>query len=68
MVQIAKIAGINRIKLTTKVARKTFASIQVFYYKKQPRIIMQITGHKSESEFARYLGVDVMDFAKLFEK
>jgi hypothetical protein len=67
LVHIAKVAGIDRIKLTTKVARKTFASIQVFYYKKQPRIIMQITGHKSESEFARYLGVDVQDFAKLFE-
>jgi integrase len=54
---IAELAKVNK-ELTTHTARRTFATIQ--YNLKTPiQFIMKITGHKTEKEFYKYIGIDL---------
>jgi integrase len=48
---------IDRIKVTSKTGRKTLASIKYFELGMEAQFVMRQTGHKSESEFKKYLGV-----------
>ncbi|MEJ1241642.1 tyrosine-type recombinase/integrase [Chryseolinea sp. T2] len=68
-------AGLKRIgekakltkELSSHVARKTFCTVQ--YSKGVPtQYIMKISGHRTEKEFYRYIGVDGSENAQLIRK
>ena len=61
---IARLVGLTRLELSTKIGRKTFVTIKIMRGTPQ-RIVMMATGHTSEGSFNRYLGVDL---AKLLEQ
>ncbi|PSR56739.1 hypothetical protein AHMF7605_26205 [Adhaeribacter arboris] len=64
---IQKLAGIDRIVLSTKVGRKTFATTKV--YQGVPRhLVMQATGHKTEASFNRYIGIDEQELISIFKQ
>ncbi|MDX5345902.1 MAG: hypothetical protein LPJ89_10675, partial [Hymenobacteraceae bacterium] len=64
---IQKLAEIDRLILTTKIGRKTFATTKI--YMGVPRsIVMQATGHKTEVSFNRYLGVNEPELLKIFKQ
>ncbi|WP_400194090.1 hypothetical protein [Hymenobacter sp. B81] len=64
---IQHLAGITRIKLTSKVGRKTFATLKI--YQGIPKSqVMLATGHKTESSFNRYLGVNEEELLGHFRK
>jgi integrase len=64
---IQKLAKLERMVLTTKIGRKTFATLKV--YQGVPRsIVMQATGHKTENSFNRYLGVNEQELVNIFKQ
>lgn len=64
---VAALAGITRIALTSKVGRKTFATLKVG--QGVPRAtVMMATGHRTEKSFNRYLGIDEDDLVATFRK
>lgn len=64
---IQKLAQVDRIVLSTKVGRKTFATTKI--YQGVPKtIVMQATGHKTENSFNRYLGVNEMELISIFKQ
>ncbi|WP_162054550.1 phage integrase SAM-like domain-containing protein [Pontibacter pamirensis] len=64
---VQKLASVDRIVLTTKIGRKTFATLKV--YQGVPRsIVMQATGHKTETSFNRYLGVNEQELVNIFKQ
>lgn len=65
--KIQELAEIKDIVLTTKIGRKTFATLKV--YQGVPRsIVMQATGHKTENSFNRYLGVNEQELLSIFKQ
>ncbi|MGI4865403.1 MAG: hypothetical protein ACRYFZ_15885 [Janthinobacterium lividum] len=65
--QVAHLSGITRIHLTPKVGRKTFATLKI--YQGVPRAqVMLATGHKTETSFNRYLGIDEQELIHSFRK
>ncbi|MFC6999551.1 phage integrase SAM-like domain-containing protein [Rufibacter roseus] len=64
---IQKLVGITRLNLTTKIGRKTFATLKL--YQGVPRhVVMQATGHKTEKSFNAYIGVDTLKVIEVFTK
>jgi hypothetical protein len=64
---IAALAGITRLALTTKIGRKTFATLKI--YQGVPKAqVMLATGHKTEASFNRYLGIDEQELLRNFRK
>lgn len=54
---MAQLASLTRIPITSKVGRKTFATLKLA--QGVPRTnIMQTTGHTTERNFNRYVGID----------
>ena len=45
-------------QLSTKIGRKTFATLKVFSFDVPKATVMQATGHRTEKAFDRYLGKD----------
>ncbi|RDC63319.1 tyrosine-type recombinase/integrase [Adhaeribacter pallidiroseus] len=64
---IGKFAGITRLELTTKIGRKTFATLKL-YQGVPDRMVMQATGHKTEKAFVRYIGVNTIKLLENFQK
>jgi integrase len=54
---VQQLAGLSRLKLTTKIGRKTFVTLKL-YQGVPARLIMQATGHQTEEAFNHYVGVD----------
>ena len=54
---VQQLAGLTRLKLTTKIGRKTFVTLKL-YQGVPARLIMQSTGHQTEEAFNHYVGVD----------
>lgn len=54
---VQQLAGITRLKLTTKIGRKTFVTLKL-YQGVPARLIMQSTGHQTEEAFNHYVGID----------
>jgi hypothetical protein len=54
----------KRIDVTSKTGRKTFCSIKYFELGIEAQYIMPITGHKTEAEFKKYLGVSANTIIK----
>jgi integrase len=54
---VQELAGITRLKLTTKIGRKTFVTLKL-YQGVAARLIMQATGHQTEEAFNHYVGID----------
>lgn len=50
---------IKRIRITSKTGRKTHCSIKYYEQGVEAQFIMKTTGHKSESEFKKYIGANV---------
>jgi hypothetical protein len=64
---IQRLAGIERITLTTKIGRKTFVTIKVM--RGTPiRLVMMATGHSTEASFNHYLGVDLIKLLEQYRK
>ena len=66
--EIQQLVGIalSRMKITYKIARKTFVTLKI-YQGVPARLIMQSTGHKTEHSFNRYLGVDVEELKRQYQ-
>ena len=64
---VARLAGLTRIALTSKVGRKTFVTLKLA--QGVPRqVVMQATGHKTESSFNRYVGVDEAELVATYRR
>ncbi|MGI4835069.1 MAG: phage integrase SAM-like domain-containing protein [Janthinobacterium lividum] len=64
---VAELAGVGRIALTSKVGRKTFVTLKLA--QGVPRhTVMQATGHRTESSFNRYAGVDEVELVETYRK
>jgi integrase len=63
---LAKLAEFTRIELTSKVGRKTFATIKVLKGV-NPHIVMKSTGHTTYKAFKDYLGFDPEDIMKEYK-
>jgi hypothetical protein len=50
--------GIASFEVTSKTGRKTFCSIQYFEQGKEAQYVMASTGHSTEQEFKKYIGVN----------
>jgi hypothetical protein len=57
-----KILNFTRVKLTTKVGRITYCSIKKYVYKLDNKLIMKTTGHKTERQFLKYVGISKEDY------
>lgn len=64
---IQELAKITRLNLSTKIGRKTFATLKL-YQGVPTRIIMQATGHQTEKSFNRYIGVDTFKLIESFKR
>jgi hypothetical protein len=62
---VQRLAGISRLKLTTKIGRKTFVTLKL-YQGVPARLIMQPTGHQTEEAFNHYVGVDELRLVEEF--
>ncbi|UOQ96656.1 site-specific integrase [Hymenobacter sp. 5317J-9] len=62
---VQRLAGITRLKLTTKIGRKTFVTLKL-YQGVPARLIMQATGHQTEEAFNHYVGVDELRLVEEF--
>jgi integrase len=54
---VQQLSGITRLKLTTKIGRKTFVTLKL-YQGVPARLVMQATGHQTEEAFNHYVGID----------
>lgn len=64
---MARLAGLTRIPLTSKVGRKTFATLKLA--QGVPRTtVMQATGHTTERSFNRYVGIDEDELVASYRK
>ena len=64
---VAQLAGLTRIALTSKVGRKTFVTLKLA--QGVPRsTVMQATGHRTESSFNRYAGIDEAELVESYRK
>lgn len=64
---IAKLVGLTRLNLTTKIGRKTFVTIKIM--RGTPtRLVMMATGHTTEQSFNHYLGVDLVKLLEQYRK
>jgi integrase len=62
---VQRLTGISRLKLTTKIGRKTFVTLKLYQGVPQ-RLIMQATGHQTEEAFNHYVGVDELKLVEEF--
>ena len=62
---VQRLVGISRLKLTTKIGRKTFVTLKLYQGVPQ-RLIMQATGHQTEEAFNHYVGVDELRLVEEF--
>lgn len=62
---VQRLSGITRLKLTTKIGRKTFVTLKL-YQGVPSRLIMQATGHRTEEAFNHYVGVDELKLVEEF--
>lgn len=62
---VQRLVGITRLRLTTKIGRKTFVTLKL-YQGAPARVIMQATGHKNEEAFNAYVGVDELKIVEEF--
>ena len=62
---VQRLVGLTRLKLTTKIGRKTFVTLKL-YQGVPSRTIMQATGHQTEEAFNAYVGVDELEVVQQF--
>jgi integrase len=62
---VQRLTGISRLKLTTKIGRKTFVTRKL-YQGVPARLVMQATGHQTEEAFNHYVGVDELKLVEEF--
>ena len=62
---VQRLVGLTRLKLTTKIGRKTFVTLKL-YQGVTTRTIMQATGHQTEEAFNHYVGVDELKLVEEF--
>jgi integrase len=62
---VQRLAGITRLKLMTKIGRKTFVTLKL-YAGVPARTIMQATGYQTEEAFNTYVGVDELEIVQQF--
>lgn len=62
---VQELAGITRLNLTSKLGRKTFVTLKL-YQGVPTRMVMQATGHTTESSFNHYVGVDTIRLLQEF--
>ncbi|TPE43939.1 phage integrase SAM-like domain-containing protein [Pontibacter mangrovi] len=65
--KIQSFVKLKRLNLSTKIGRKTFVTLKI-YQGVPTRLIMQATGHKTESAFNRYAGIDTNELIQEFKR
>ena len=64
---VQHLAGLRRIPLSTRLGRKTFATLKI--YQGIPKAqVMLATGHTTEKSFNRYLGIDEQELVEAYRK
>jgi integrase len=64
---LQQLVGITRLRVTTRVGRKTFATLKI--YQGVPKTqVMLATGHKTETSFNRYLGIDEQELLAIYRR
>ena len=64
---ICRLAGIHRLKVTSRIGRKTFATLKI--YQGVPKAqVMLATGHTTEKSFNRYLGIDEDELIDIYRR
>ncbi|RPD44646.1 hypothetical protein DNI29_21190 [Hymenobacter sediminis] len=64
---IAHLAGIGRIQVTSRIGRKTFATLKIYQGVSRTQVMLA-TGHQTEKSFMRYLGVDEQELIAMYER
>jgi hypothetical protein len=64
LAEIQQELGLTRIRLTSKVGRKTFASLCIFHLKMAYATVMKTTGHTTYRSFEKYLGIQRKDIVR----
>ncbi|WP_223650541.1 hypothetical protein [Hymenobacter psoromatis] len=62
---VQQLAGLSCLKLTTKIGRKTFATLKL-YQSVPARLIVQATGHQTAEAFTHYVGIDQLRLLEEF--
>lgn len=68
LAEIQQELGLTRIRITSKVGRKTFASLQVYHLNKPYALVMKVTGHTTYRSFEAYLGIQKKDIVAKFKE
>jgi hypothetical protein len=64
---LALLAGITRLHVTSRIGRKTFATLKI--YQGVPKTqVMLATGHKTEQNFNRYLGINEEELLGIYQR
>jgi integrase len=64
---VQQLAGLTRLHLGMHVGRKTFATLKI--YQGVPRSqVMMATGHQTEANFNRYLGIDEQELMESYRR
>lgn len=64
---VARLAGLTRIALTSKGGRKTFVTLKLAQGV-PPTTVMPAAGHRTESSFNRYVGIDEAELVANYRK
>jgi len=64
---VARLAGLTRIALTSKVGRKTFVTLKLAQGV-PPTTVMPAAGHRTKSSFNRYVGIDEAELVANYRK
>lgn len=64
---IARLVGLTRLTLSSKIGRKMFVTIKLFQGVPQ-RLVMMATGHTTEQSFNHYVGVDTLKLLEQFKR
>ncbi|WP_022824878.1 hypothetical protein [Hymenobacter norwichensis] len=67
MLHVTHLAGITRLHVTSRIGRKTFATLKIYQGVPQ-RQVMLATGHTTEKSFNRYLGIDEQELVDIYKR
>lgn len=64
---LARLAGISRINVTSRVGRKTFVTLKIYQGMSRTQVMLA-TGHQTEKSFVRYLGTDEKELLESYRR
>ncbi|GAB3294349.1 site-specific integrase [Hymenobacter tenuis] len=64
---LARLAGIGRLHITTRVGRKTFATLKIYQGVLKSQVMLA-TGHQTEKSFNRYSGINEQELLEIYRR